>query len=267
MRTFLLTGIIVVVPIIAAAAPAPPATGDLRLRAEALSALYDLNITPDQLRALAKIASETAAKPPAPVRLPPKLHKALTEWCAAMIERADEEKLGQLEDKVDELEDSLDIEDPQVETTDAARRRAADVGKLISARQLASFIAARSDDVVSPSEVLIEAMDDVREGTDEDYKDLRDETVKEIVALAPGNEADGDKIGEKAAAFLDGIRKMSAGDFKAKRHELEEEARRMGAHVDAFTALHHWADRSFAEMLSNPELGAAISAMESHASK
>src|SRR5436305_1539532 len=98
-----------------------------------------------------------------------------------MIERADEDKVSQLQDKVDEIEDNTDLDDPQIEMTDAARRRAGDVEKLITASQLANFISARSDEVVSPSEALIDTMDDARAGSDEDYNDVRDDAVKQVI--------------------------------------------------------------------------------------
>src|SRR2546430_2282386 len=82
--------------------------------------------------------------------------------------------------------------------------------------------------LAGPSEALIDAMDDARGGSDEDYHDVRNDAVKEVVGLAHGNDADTDQIGEQAAAFLDRVRKMSDADYKAKRAELEAEAKRIG---------------------------------------
>src|SRR5262245_1237681 len=93
----------------------PALATDLRLRADALDTLYELNLSPDQLRALSKIASTTADKPAPDPKLGPKLKNALIEYCTAMV-KGDDEKVSELADKVDQLEEKSDLDDPDVTT-------------------------------------------------------------------------------------------------------------------------------------------------------
>jgi hypothetical protein len=237
---------------------------DLRLRADALDSLYELSLSPDQLKSLAKIASTTAAKEPAEPKLPPKLRNALQDWCNALI-KGDDDKISELQDKVEELEDKADLDDPDVTTTDAAKKKAADFESLLTVGQLANFIALRSDDVIGPGELLIESIDEAKSDSDEDYKDLRADVVEQVSILAHGFAADTDKMGEKAGTFLDRVRKLSDADLKSKRHDLEEEAKHLAGNLDHFTALKHWTESELADLLSNPELVGAINAMEAHA--
>jgi hypothetical protein len=238
--------------------------GDLRLRADALDTLYELNLSPDQLRALEKIATTTAAKPVPEPKLGQKLRNALNDYCAALV-KGDDEKISELADKVDQLEEKSDLDDPEVTTTDAAKKKSADAMALLTAGQLASFIAMHSDEVVGPGELVIESMDEARSDPDADYKDLRADVVEQVSQLVHGFGPDTDKAGEKAGVFLDRVRKLSDADLKAKRHDLEGEAKHIAGNIDAFVTLKHWTESELADLLSNPELPGAISAMEAHA--
>ena len=237
---------------------------DLRLRADALNSLYELNLSQEQLRALEKIAGGTMTKPPPEPKLGPKLKNALVEYCQALV-KGDDERISELADKVDELESKADLDDPDLTITEAAKKKAPEFQSLLSAGQLANFIAMHSDDVVGPVELLVESLDEAKSDSDEDYKYLRDDVVEQMSILFHGNSPDSDHSGEKAGAFLDKARKLSEADFKAKRKDLEEEARKLFGNLDAFTALKHWTESELAYLLSNPELPGAISAMEAHA--
>lgn len=243
---------------------AAPSTGDLRLHADALSDLYDLGLNADQLKELDAIASDTAAKAPEAAKLPDDLKAALQEWCDAMI-KGDDDRAGVLADKAIELEDKSDLDDPGVNITNAAKKKAADVVKLITAGELANFITARSDEIVSPGEALIDAFDEIRAGTDEDFNDVRDSVADEVVVFVHGNGPDNAGTRGKVGDFLAKVRKMSEGNFKSKRKELEAEATKMFDDVGPFKVMHNWANHVFAEMLSNPELRSAIAEMREHA--
>ena len=270
-RAAALIASLLIIPFLIAAAPTsqrqqPRQLGeanDPRLRAEALDMLYELDLNADQLRALEKLAAPGKADPPA--RLGKKLRSAVNDLCDALA-RGDDDKIADLQDKVDELSDAANIDDAYVEPSDAAKSNAAGAIKLLTAGQLASFIAVYADDVQGPAELLIDAMDDARGGgNDAEYKDLRADTADEVVALTRGPAARDAKLADAVGTFLDRVRKLSDADYKSKHDALEDEARKIVGPVDPMTALHHWVEEEFAHLLSNPELGEAVHARIKHA--
>jgi hypothetical protein len=236
---------------------------NLLLRAQAATTIYDLDLREDQLHALQKLATNTAGKPDGqPPRLGPKLRPLVAELCTALA-KADDDKVSDLEDKVDEMKDQANIDEPYVPATEAAKAKAADVSKLLTAAQVANFISMNSDDIAGPSETLIDAMDDARGGSDSDFDDVKSDTADEVVMLARGNEKDA-KLADSVGTFLTKVRKMSDADYKAKRAELEGEAHKLVGTIDPFVSLRHWCESEFADLLSNPELPGAIRARLDH---
>jgi len=235
----------------------------LLLRAQAATTIYDLELREDQLHALQKLATNTAGKPEGqPPKLGPKLRTAVAELCAALA-KADDEKVSDLEDKVDQMKEDANIDDPTVETTDAAKSKAADVSKLLTTAQLASFVATNSDEISGPADSLIEAMDDARDGSDSDFNDVKADAANEVVMLVHGWDKD-PKLADGVDSFLTKVRKMSDAEYKAKHDALADEARRLVGTVDPFVALKHWCEAEFADLLSNPELPGAIRARLDH---
>jgi len=236
---------------------------DPRLKADALDMLYELNLTADQLKAVEKLAAPGKTDPPP--KLGRKLRNAVNELCDALA-RGDDEKIADLQDKVDELSDAANVDDAYVTPSEAAKTKAAEVTNLLTASQLANFIAVYADDVQGPAEVLVDAMDDARGGGNEsEYKDLRSETVEEVIALVKGPAAKDDKLADAISGFLDRVHKLNEADYKTKHAALEEEARKLIGPVDPVTALRHWLEEEFATLLSNPQLPDAIHARLPHA--
>jgi hypothetical protein len=190
----------------------------------------------------------------------------VNDLCDALA-RGDDDKIADLQDKVDELTDAANIDDAYVEASDSAKHNAGGAMKLLTAGQLANFIAVYADDIQGPAEVLIDAMDDARGGgeNDAEYKDLRADTADEVIALAKGPTAKDAKLADAVGGFLDRVRKLSEADYKSKHDALEDEARKLIGPVDAMTALQHWVEDQFASLLSNPELGEAVHARIKHA--
>ena len=246
-----------VVFLLAAAPPAGERGAELRLRAEALDLIHEMNLTPAECQSLEKVADGAAGKVDKPERLGQPLRQALNQLCDALA-RADEERIGELQDKVDELADKADLDDPWVDITDAAKKKAPDALKLLNAAQLTSLIAVGEGEIAGPAETLIDSLDEVRGGSDEDFKDSAREITDDVVVLANGFDADKSGLGEKVSAYLSRVHKLSDDEFKSKRHDLEEEARKIVGASDAFVVLRHWSEREMAELLSNPELTVAL---------
>ncbi len=248
---------------IAAAAPAPAAGsaqggagGDLRLKAAALDIIYDLELTPDQLHDLEKLAQGAAAPPVRHDRYPQALRKALNEWCDALA-RSDDDKVDDLQEKVEQAEEEAKLDPVDIDATEPAKKKAPEAMKLITAGQLANLIAMHSDDIEGPAETLIESMEEVR-GDDADYKQTRDSIVGDVLELASGYGAGNASLAGSVGDFLDRVHKLSDGDYKSRQRDLEQEAHRIVGKVDAVAVVQHWAQRELAELMSNAELPAAI---------
>ncbi len=128
-----------------------------------------------------------------------------------------------------------------------------------TASQIAGYLADRSDDIPSPLETLIDALDDVRGKTGGEYETLRDRTAKQVAMLLAGVDAKaGKEVESKVSAWLTKVHDLSDGDFTSKRGELEAEAKKLSGPPDPMPTLRHWIMNSLAQLLSNPELPGAI---------
>src|SRR6185437_8556799 len=217
------------IPLLVAAGPAPV----LRLKVMALDAIYEMNLTPDQLHALAKLAAGAAEKPTEPPpRLGQNLHKTLVELCDALA-RGDDNKISELQDKADELQEQSKLDDPTIEPTDAGRKRSADLIKMLTPGELANFISMHSDEIEGPAETLIESFDDLHADSDDDFKDDLSDTVHEVVELARGFEGD-KRLADDVSDLLTKMHKLNTAQFKSQRPALEQQAQTICGQLDSF---------------------------------
>ena len=231
---------------------------DLRLKAMALDAIYEMNLTPDQLHALARLAAGAAEKPATPPpHLGQNLRKALVDLCDALARADDDDKISDLQDKVDALEEQSKLDDATIEPTDASRKRSADLIKMLTPGELAGFISMHSDEIEGPAETLIESFDDLHADSDDDFKDDLSDTVHEVVELAKGFEGD-KRLADDVADLLTKMHKLNNAQFKSQRSALEQQAHTICGQLDSFLVIKHWAQEQLAELLSNPELSSAI---------
>lgn len=245
---------------------APTDMNDLSLRVAVLELLRDWDLTPEQLKALRPLAVECAQKS---ARTPGKstdaLRTALTSLYGQLVQaEPDDDKVAALQDQIDDLRDdeAVDLDD-EVEMTDAARRRAPDVVRLLKTGQLAAYIAAHVDEVTDPTEALVEGLDTIRESDPAEWESDRDDILDDVVTLSAGlDPAAGKTVAAQAKALLDRAHGLSDADFEAKKAELEQAAHKAVGDVSAMQSLGHWVEREVAEMLSNPQLVPAIDAMK-----
>ena len=102
-----------------------PDVHGLMLQVNALQSLHDLELTAEQLAALAKLAESTAqkAKPGKAVTVSPAYRTALTQLRDALI-KGDDDKIEQCRTKFDDIADKelADIDD-HIDITGAARQK------------------------------------------------------------------------------------------------------------------------------------------------
>ncbi len=161
--------------------PAPRLPTDLNqasMRVKALDELYELDLSVDQLKKLRALAAGAAStKVGAPPKGTDKLVSTLQDFQLALLQRTDDKQIDELRNKVATLTSDDDVAlDDSVEITTAARGKAADVLKQLTASQIAAFLAAHADEVGDPGEMMVGA-------------------INQMLALRAG--AEGDAAGEK----------------------------------------------------------------------
>jgi hypothetical protein len=237
---------------------------EISLEVQALRALYSLKLTNEQMKMASKLAKET--NEPARKRTTPKVsdeyRKIVTNLRDALIAADDDDKIGDLEEELDrvtekekpQLDDSFDI-------TKAARKRTPEIIKSFKAAQLAAYYGFLADEVEEPLDQLTKALAEVRGLEKKEWTDKRDEIAGDMAwAVAGLDAAKSEKVSDKVVALLSKARALSNADFKAKKANLAKEAKTIVGEVEPDTLLRHYAERTVADMLSNPRLEAAIKA-------
>jgi uncharacterized membrane protein len=237
---------------------------EVSMEVQALRILYALQMTPEQMKELARLTKGTAQPPRERTRA--KVSKAflqtMRELRSYLIEATDEEEIDALEDKLAHLLESEKPElDDSVEVTAAARKQAPAVLRLLKAPQLAAFLGGVAEDVPDPLNDLLDALEKVRALDRAQWKERRDELAEEIGwAVAGVDEAKAGKVADQVTALLSKARGLSAEDFKAQRAEMEKAARGIVGNLGPIDVLRNYLERHLAELLANPRLKAALKA-------
>jgi hypothetical protein len=251
-----------------AASPAALAQGDrtalsnLSMEVTALQTLRVLRLTPDQLRALRKLAHETAQteRTHKAVTASRDYRKLLAQLHAALVEDEDDDKIDDLADQLMELREAEEPElDDAVDVTDAARKHAHEVFVKLTARQLACYLAAYGEDFPDPVEILRQSLRELRDLQGDDYTELRDDVAEQIALLTAGlDEARAKPIRERVVKWLDHAHGMTDEQFKARRADLETAATKTVGKVSSMRIVRNVIERDLAELLSNPRLARAL---------
>jgi hypothetical protein len=243
--------------------PDQPPLVELSQEVAALQTLYSLNLTRPQLEQLQKLAGEIAPKPsrPAEVKASATFRKRLMALRDALV-KGDEERISQLADQFEAMRESeLPEMDDGIDLTEEAIEEAPRVLRLLTARQVAGYLATFADDIPDPLERLLAAVDKVRGLSAKEWAEFRDEVSQEVGELLAGLDDDrAARLGDRVVQLLIVTRSLKDAEFKAQRPELEKKARAIIGDVGPTDVLRHVTERGLAELLSNPRLPAAITA-------
>ena len=145
---------------------------------------------------------------------------------------------------------------------DAAQKRAPEALRLLCAKQAAQDIAAVADDITDPTELLLDALEQVRQLQEQDkVKGYRDQVGEEVGRLVGGlDPAKAGKIADQVVQLLIAVCSLREDEFKAQRAELDQKARALIGDVGPTDVIRNFLEHSLAELLSNPRLVAAINA-------
>jgi hypothetical protein len=233
---------------------------DASLEVQALQAFHQIGFTPAQLKELAKLAKDTAMKPRE--RKEPKANEkfrtALLELRAA-LRKNDEDKIDDLIEKVDKLRDSEEPKlDDKIEVTEAARRSALEAIRLLGAKQLADYVVLY-EDLPEPLAKVRETLKDNLKSKDDAWKKARDEAADEVGWLVGGfDTARVTKVKEQVTALLDKGHAWNEAELKKQQDELGKSMREIMGDVGPTEVLRHIVQRDLADLLSNPQLPAAL---------
>jgi hypothetical protein len=244
-----------------AARASETSVNDLSMLVWALQNLHDFDLTPNQLQSLKMTATDTADHhEQAPATKPPAKYVAMLNSIRDALAKDDSDQIDELRDDIEEMKEDGGVSiDDTVVVTDAARAKVVGVIKSLSASQIAGYLAQYQDETPDPMRTLMDAAEQAHGADEATFDTVARETGEEIGTLVAGLEAAKTKpVEEKVKAWLALSRPLSDADFKAKRGELEQSARELIAEADPFVVLRHWVERDVAELLSNPQLAAAI---------
>jgi hypothetical protein len=239
-----------------------PDITDLHHEVEALSALYDLEVTPAQLKALEALAKRTAERPgPRQViEVSEKYRKALRGLRQALLDN-DRDGIEELDDELENLRE--EEEAPNFEAiaiTDAARKEAPALLKQLSTRQVVRYVAGVKD-FPDPGEKLLDALAQARELEGKEWRELRDAVAEEVGGLVAGLDAEREeRVRGRALALLNKAQRLTEKEHAKQQAALEKEARDLAGKVGPIDVVRHYMERSLAELLSNPQLGKALAA-------
>jgi hypothetical protein len=258
-----------------AATPPPPAAAEERtkgpalppnvnlasLRLAAMQTLYELDASPEQLKAV-KGAAAGLADPAerASAKGPPKLVAAMKQLQEALLSESDDKQIADarnaMADAMAEVDPPLD---DAVHPSPAARTKAAAVCQTFSAGQLAAYLASHADQVVGPGDRLVSSLSDLKDEPPADADAEVKQVSTEVGLLVAG--ADADKAAAaaaKAAEWLQAHRATGAPDSADARAKLEASARDAVGDPPPAEVLGHWFENEVAELLANPQLPKAV---------
>jgi hypothetical protein len=272
----------------AIAGPRLPADLNLAsMRVKALDVIYELDLSVEQLKGLrAAAAGAASTRVSAAAKGTEKLASTLHEFQGALLERKDDKQIDELRNQIADLANDDDVQlDDGVQITAAARAKAADVLKQLTASQIAAYLAAHADEVGDPVEMMIDTTNHLcairatsATGTDDaagktaaadtasdaptEGADLVLNTSLEVGELVGGlDETKAKSVAADVAKWINANSSIKAEEFTAKRKTLMEAARAIVGNIHPMRVLDNWLEHQLASLLSNPQLPEAIDAM------
>jgi len=272
----------------AIAGPRLPADLNLAsMRVKALDELYEFDLSIEQLKGLRAAATGAAStRASAPAKGTEKLVNTLHEFQGALLERKDDKQIDELRNQIADLANDDDVQlDDSVQISAAARAKAADILKQLTASQIAAFLAAHADQVGDPVEMMVDTANQlsaIREtsaaGDDaapakaapadapsearNESADLVLNTSTEVGELVAGlDEPKAQSVAAEVAKWINKSSSIKAEEFTAKRKTLMVTARAIVGNIHPMRVLDNWLEHQLATLLSNPQLPEAIDAI------
>jgi hypothetical protein len=235
----------------------------LHVQVEALEKLYQLEPTPAQLKALLALTEGTATKMPEadPVKASADFRKALTELRDALA-ADDDDKVAEAREKVEKLEESEKIEfEDRIDITEEAIKAAPQALRLLSPAQIVTYLHELEDEVPEPVDRVWTALEEGVSQNEKDWKEARDDAAEEVGWLVAGFDNDETtRITDEMKKLLDREHKLKAEELAKEKDRIQKEIAKILGDFTPVDVLQNYMVRDLAELLSNPQLPAALQA-------
>jgi hypothetical protein len=145
--------------------PLPGDLNDASLQLRALDMMYELDLSTDQLKALAQAAGGTASKQHrTAAKGNDKLVTTMHDFQAALLAGTDTYHIDELRTQLSDLTDDENVQlDDDIQITAEARNKAPDVMHQLTASQLAAYLASHADEVGDPVEMMMNTVEELRD--------------------------------------------------------------------------------------------------------
>jgi hypothetical protein len=237
----------------------------LSLEISALQALRQFNFDKEQLEKIQQWSDETVQKdaPRKPGKASKDCRDKMLALRKALRDPKDDESIERLNDELQAIRDKEQpFVDDNVELTDTAVKRSAELYRLLKPSQLALYLSSIAEDVTDPLDRLMDAMEQVRDLNDQEWKEQGGKIAEEIGRMLVGLEAAKSKgSGEQALSLLTRARGLAKEQFEKQQGELEKAARKIVGDASAEAVLRHHVQLDLASLLSNPQLPQASRAL------
>ncbi len=247
---------------LAAGGETPVSSSKLKMDVMALRALHQFQITPEQRSALRQFPpTKSTPAPAAKDKISDNLRKKLSDLRQALIKGA-EDRISELENDLEKDQDLTDWE-LDLEITASVRSQVSNFRKLLSARQVAGFLALYEEDVPDPLSEMLQALELAPTIKAQEWKDYSASAAELVGRQEAG--LDPEKINQapgRVSHWLNQAKGLSEKDLEKKLPELEKEAPQILAGVDPLDVLRNIIDHALAELLANPRLPAVLDALD-----
>ena len=244
--------------------PAAEDVTELSMQVDALQMFYLLDMTPAQLRSLAKLAQDTDSTR---VRQPSKVSAAYRATLLALrtaLIKGDDTQVDDLIEKLDGLREKETVQiDDKIDLTPAAKQKARSALRLLGARQVMDYLKSiYEDEVPDPLERIADTAERGVTAQGAAWTKLRDEAAEEVGGWVAGFDADkARKVREGVTVLLDKAHVLTEAELKKNRSMLEQGVQEIMGDVGPLEVVRNVVERDLAELLANPQLRASLEAM------
>lgn len=187
----------------------------------------------------------------------------LQELRKALQDAKDGDLIAKVGEEVDALhEKEKPTLDDRVEITEAARARAAEAYRLLKPGQVAAHLGQIADSIHDPVDLLLDALEEVRNMNEEDWKDQRGDIANDISRVAAGlNGTKAKATSAQIGALLVKARGLSKAEFQKQHADFATAASKLVGNISTEVLLRNQVELDLATLLSNPRTPQAARAL------
>jgi len=233
----------------------------ISMEVAALHVMHQLELSSAQMQTLSRMLGRgvnSKNKPRQAAKGTPKFRKGLTDLRDALL-KGNAKQISDLSEKLDKLYDTEKVElDDVVEVTEAARRKAPELLKVLNARQVLAYLLSYEGEVPDPVDRLQDALKHGKGADAAAWKQLRDAAAEDFGWMVAGFDVDkAQKVQTEIASVLDRHHRAEK-QGEAPRADLEKVVHRLMGDIGPTDVLRHILERDLAELMSNPRLPALL---------